>query len=112
MTHEELAKTFGIPVALVKANAAKIHASGKYRNEYQALLNALMPRSYNCRRFGKRHACQFEMLCFYREGWANPLGGGHYLPRRPHHQPELDQAIGRGLMLPEDGVGETEADWE
>ena len=36
---EELAAEFGIPVALVKANLAKIRASGKYRNEYQALVN-------------------------------------------------------------------------
>jgi hypothetical protein len=39
LTHEELATTFGLPLALVKANAAKIHASGKYRNQYLTLVN-------------------------------------------------------------------------
>lgn len=74
---------------------------------YQSTLNALAPRSYNCRRFGKRHACQHEMLCFYTEGWDDPLGKGHYIPRRPHHSPELDQAVARGLILPDAGVAES-----
>ena len=74
--------------------------------DYQSLLNQLAPRSYACRRFGKRHACQNELLCFYREGWDDPLGKGLYIPRRPHHTPELDQAVARGLALPDEGVAE------
>lgn len=77
---------------------------------YQSLLNQLAPRSYACRRFGKRHACQNELLCFYREGWDDPLGKGIFIPRRPHHAPELEQAVARGLALPDEGVGETEED--
>jgi hypothetical protein len=78
--------------------------------EYQSLLNQLAPRSYACRRFGKRHACQHETLCFYREGWEDPLGKGIYVARRPHHAPELAQAVARGLALPDAGLGETEED--
>lgn len=76
--------------------------------DYQAALNQLFPRSYECRRFGLRHACQYETICFYREGWADPMGSGHYIPRRPHHAPELLQAQARGLILPDVGVAEGE----
>lgn len=65
---------------------------------YQAQLDALFPRSYDCRRFGSRHQCEFVPICFKLEGWDDPLGGGKYVPRRPHHEPELRQAIERGLL--------------
>ncbi len=80
-------------------------------DRFQARLDQLFPRSYECRRFGMRNRCQFEALCFYREGWADPLGTGLYVERRPHHQDELEQAIGRGLMLPEEGLAE-DIEWE
>jgi hypothetical protein len=76
--------------------------------DYQRALNRLVPRSYACRRFGKRHSCQHETLCFYHEGWADPIGSGLYIPRRPHHTPELEQAVGRGLALPDAGIAEGE----
>jgi hypothetical protein len=37
-------------------------------------------------------------LCFKQEGWNDPLGSGKYRLRRPHHQPELDAAVERGLL--------------
>lgn len=76
--------------------------------DFQALLHHLVPRSYECKRFGERYGCQFETICFKKEGWADPLGSGLYIPRRPHHAPELEQAVGRGLLLPEAGMAETE----
>lgn len=73
---------------------------------FQAQLDRLFPRSYECRRYGMRNRCQFETMCFYHEGWADPIGSGLYIERRPHHKDELEQAIARGLMLPEEGAAE------
>ena len=69
---------------------------------YQAALRRLVPRSWSCRRYGKRHECQFTNLCFSHEGWQDPIGSGIYVDRRPHHDPELRQVEARGL-LPEGG---------
>lgn len=74
--------------------------------DFQALIDRLFPRSYECRRYGARSRCQFEDLCFEREGWADPFLSGRFILRRPHHQQELDQAVARGLLLPEDGMAE------
>jgi hypothetical protein len=70
--------------------------------DYQALLNELVPRSWSCHRFGQRYSCQFIDLCFQKEGWQDPLGGGKYQLRRPHHTPEVGQAEARGIVLPAD----------
>lgn len=69
---------------------------------YQAALRRLVPRSWSCRRYGERHGCEMIPICFSHEGWRDPLGSGVYLPRRPHHQAELEQLAARGLE-PEDG---------
>ena len=76
---------------------------------FQAALDRLVPASWDCRRFGKGSECQFVPICFRQEGWTDPLGGGRYVARRPHHMPELEQAISRGL-LPEssDEAGDEE----
>jgi hypothetical protein len=82
---------------------------------FQAALDARVPRSYECRRYGGRNKCTYEYLCFYHEGWADPIGSGRYLARRPHHAPELEQAIGRGLLPPAEGLGEDasqEVEWD
>lgn len=76
--------------------------------EFQALLDQLIPQSWNCRPFGRDHQCEFYGICHKAEGWQDPLGSGQYQPRRPHHQAELDQAVARGL-LPVDAL---EADGE
>jgi hypothetical protein len=66
--------------------------------EYQARLDELVPCSWACRPFGKEHQCEFVPICHRHEGWTDPLGTGHYQPRLPHHDPELRQAIARGLL--------------
>lgn len=81
-------------------------------DDFQHLLHQLVPSSYECRRFGIRHTCIMEDICFRREGWADPLGSGKFIPRRPHHQPELDQALQRGLLLPDVGAGEDREEGE
>jgi hypothetical protein len=74
--------------------------------EFQSLLHRLVHRSYECRRYGLNHRCAFEDMCMKREGWADPLGSGKYIPRRPHHKDEEEAAIARGLLLPEEGAGD------
>lgn len=76
---------------------------------FQALLDELIPASWECRRFGVKHECQHKALCFKESGWEDPLGSGVWVPRRPHHAPELEAAISRGL-LPEQGEEEDEDD--
>lgn len=73
---------------------------------FQIALDRLFPRSYECRRYGMRNRCQFEDPCLFREGWADPIGSGQFIDRRPHHKDELEQAIARGLLLPEEGANE------
>jgi hypothetical protein len=78
--------------------------------EYQALLDTHFPQSWECRPFGKEHQCEFVGICHREIGWEDPLGTGRYVPRRPHHQPELDQAVARGLLEAEaQEVEESEA---
>lgn len=73
---------------------------------YMALLDRLVPASWDCRRFGAGSECQHTGICFRREGWQAPLERG-WIPRRPHHDPELQGAIARGL-LPEQSEEEGE----
>lgn len=65
----------------------------------QALLDRLIPQSWNCRPFGKEHQCEFTGICFKETGWEDPIGSGRYVPRRPHHSAELQQAVARGLLV-------------
>lgn len=66
--------------------------------EFQEQLDDLIPRSWNCRPFGKEHECEMVDLCFKKAGWQDPIAMG-YVPRRPHHAPETEQAISRGLLI-------------
>lgn len=72
---------------------------------YQAELRRLVPRSWSCRRFGKRYECQFSPICFYKEGWQDPLQRLEFIVRRPHHAAELAQMRARGLT-PAEGWAE------
>lgn len=78
--------------------------------EFQALLDQVVPRSWNCRPFGKDHQCEFYKICHREQGWEDPIGSGQYQPRLPHHEPELRQAIARGLLPQEAAESETEID--
>lgn len=62
----------------------------------QSTLSRLFPRSYNCYGYGSR--CPFYDICFRGAGWEDPVGSGKYGQREPHHQPELDQMIERGVV--------------
>lgn len=64
---------------------------------FQAALDHLVPCSWACRPFGREHQCEFVPICHRHQGWEDPLQGG-YQPRLPHHEPELRQAVARGLL--------------
>jgi hypothetical protein len=66
--------------------------------EFQALLDECIACSWACRPFGREHECEFVPICHRYPGWDDPIGSGHYRPRLPHHAPELQQAIARGLL--------------
>lgn len=68
----------------------------------QGELARSFPQSWNCQPYGRRHGCDFIKICQKEAGWQDPLAFLDYIPRRPHHEPELQQAIARGLLVPED----------
>lgn len=70
---------------------------------FQAALDRLVPCSWSCRPFGRDAQCSFVPICHRQEGWRDPIGSGKYQPRLPHHTPETEQAIARGL-LPQDAA--------
>lgn len=67
-------------------------------DKFQEAFDRLVPRSWDCRRFGAKHECEFKPICFRESGWENPLAASQFVPRRPHHDPELAQAVSRGLL--------------
>lgn len=74
---------------------------------FHAALDRLVPqvRGDACESFfGDR--CPFLWICDREPGWEDPLGSGRYVMRRPHHAPELEQAVERGLLPAE--IGEAE----
>ncbi len=77
---------------------------------YQQALRRLVPRSWSCRRYGKRHQCQFVPVCFEHEGWQDPLAGDRFIVRRPHHKNEMAQMEARGLTPPEGWAEDEEED--
>jgi len=76
--------------------------------EFQEALDLRIPCSWACRPFGKDHQCEFVPVCHRHQGWDDPVGSGQYQPRLPHHDPELRQAIDRGLLPKEAAEAEEE----
>ena len=74
--------------------------------DYQALLRFLIQRSWACRRMGQKYECEMVPYCFKQQGWQDLLATGNFIPRRPHHLPELQQAIERGLLPPDEGLAD------
>ncbi len=74
--------------------------------DFQAAMDEHAPCSWECKKYTSRYACQFHQQCFEEAGWDDPLGGEYYIPRRPHHAAELQQAEDRGLAPPPEGMEE------
>ncbi len=84
-------------------------ANGEWDNEgFQAAMDEHAPCSWECKKYTARYACQFHKMCFEEAGWDEPLDSAYYIPRRPHHAAELQQAEDRGLAPPAEGLEEEE----
>lgn len=70
--------------------------------EILALIDTHFPQSWQCDRFGANHRCEFTPICLRDSGWQDPLTFMNFVPRRPHHEPELRQMRQRGLEPPAD----------
>ena len=73
---------------------------------FMALLDTLVPQTRGdaCHSYYGEQ-CPHLWTCDKKQGWEVPELIG-YIPRRPHHVPELEQAIARGLIAPEAGLAE------
>lgn len=72
--------------------------------EVQACLDVEFPqtRGGHCYSyFGD--VCEMLAICDRKPGWEDPTLLG-MIPRRPHHAAELEQAIARGLLPPDEGL--------
>lgn len=78
--------------------------------EFMALLDKLVPqtRGEACHSY-YGEPCFALPLCDRVAGWESPEGIG-YVPRTPHHTPELEQARERGLLPPAEGLAESGGD--
>ena len=74
----------------------------------RAALNREAPQSWECRKY--RSLCQFASICREEGDWGDPLRGGEFELRRPHHQQELDEMTARGIVPPADEWEEEEED--
>lgn len=71
-------------------------------NDDPAIIRQEIPRSWDCHRYNR--PCELMSVCYGEE--QDPLGSGKYTLRRPHHQPEIDQMLARGLEVPPPEIGE------
>ncbi len=73
-----------------------------YQPEVQHALRENFPRNWEgCHQFYGED-CEYLPLCLKEPGWDDPIASGRYVHRRPHHQPEVDQMIERGIPVPEE----------
>ncbi len=64
----------------------------------QRFLDREFKRTFDCQRFGGRYACHDIPVCHEHPGWEDPMGLLGFVPRRPHHVPEEQQAVQRGCL--------------
>ncbi len=69
--------------------------------ELDDALDTYFPPSWNCWTYNRM--CEFAPFC-YKEGDLE----NRFVPRKPHHQPEIVQLVGRGFKLPDLDVAESE----
>lgn len=67
---------------------------------FNVVLDETFSRSYgNCTSFFG-DSCPFVRLCYALPGHEDPIGSGFYRQRRPHHEPERQDWLRRGIPLP------------
>ncbi len=72
------------------------------------VLDEQAPQTRECWRWNK--VCEFYDMCKMGQVWADPLGSGQFELRRPHHDPEILQALAGGIELPPEQDDEDEGD--
>lgn len=73
-----------------------------YQPEVQRALRENFPRNWEgCHQF-YGGSCEYLPICLHEPGWDDPVASGRFVHRRPHHQPEVDQMIARGIPVPEE----------
>lgn len=90
----------------VDAGLIAIYQAAEYGGDVQQAIDEHFPmtRGSHCQNhFGD--TCPFLSLCNREPGWEDPTLLG-FIPRRPHHDPELAQAISRGLLPAQEGLEE------
>lgn len=61
-------------------------AEGDFADEaFQQALNQVVPRSWDCKRFGEASICQDFKVCFEEPGWDQPLEIGYAVRDEPNH---------------------------
>lgn len=77
-------------------------------DQFMEFVETQIPRSWACDPYGPDHPCPCIPICHpMTEDWRDPVASGMFVYRVPHHIPEKQQAISRGLQ-PVEGWGEEE----
>jgi hypothetical protein len=71
------------------------------------VLDVEAPQTWECHKYGKD--CSFLPICKEGKGAQEALDSGMYVPRRPHHDPEIEQMKARGIEPPPEMGDEEEA---
>lgn len=86
------------------ADLVDAHGGNWAAEPVQRFLDRQFRRTFDCQRFGGRYACHMIPICHEHPGWEDPMGLLGFVPRRPHHLPEEQQAIERGYLAPDVAV--------
>lgn len=90
--------------------AARLSSEGKtpsvelidFQPEVRHALRENFPRNWEGCHSYYGDDCEFLPICLHEPGWDDPIASGRYIHRRPHHQPEIDQMLERGIPVPEE----------
>lgn len=66
--------------------------------KFVEVLDKEAPQTWDCHKYGKD--CSFLPICKEGKGAQEGLDSGAYVPRRPHHDPEILQMEARGIEVP------------
>jgi hypothetical protein len=67
----------------------------------QLALRRLFPRNWSGCKGYFGDDCEYTPICYKKPGWDDPLGSDLFVPRRPHHDPEVNQMVSRGIPVPD-----------
>ncbi|HET9253866.1 MAG TPA: hypothetical protein VFO16_01530 [Pseudonocardiaceae bacterium] len=81
-------------------------------DRFMQFVESVVPRSWNCDPFGPDHPCPNQPICHpVTDDWRDPVARELFVYRVPHHDPEKQQAVSRGLV-PHEGWGQEDEEVE